>query len=98
MEILNNNKHHEYPQKIFTIGTVFKKNDRFETNIEENERLAVTMASEKTDYTEIRQVLDYLFRSLDLKYEVTEAEHNSFINGRVGRVAELGIRSTGSGF
>jgi phenylalanyl-tRNA synthetase beta chain len=86
MEILSNNKHHEYPQKIFTIGAVFKKNENFETNIEENERLAVAIASEKTDYTKIRQALDYLLRSLGLKYEITETEHNSFIEGRVGRV------------
>ena len=86
MEILSNNKHHEYPQKIFTIGTIFKKNDKFETNIEENQRLAAAIASEKTDYTAIRQVLDYLFRCMGLKYEIIEAEHNSFIDGRVGRV------------
>ncbi len=86
MEILSNNKHHEYPQKIFTIGAIFKKNENFDTNIEENERLAVAIASEKTDYTEIRQIMDYLFRSLGLKYEITEIEHNSFIEGRVGRV------------
>ena len=86
LEILNKNKHYEYPQKIFTIGTFFKENNKFETNIEENERLAVAIASEKTDYTEIRQIMDYLFRSLDLNYEVIEAEHNSFIEGRVGRV------------
>ena len=73
-------------KKIFTIGTIFKKNDKFETNIEENDRLAVAIASENTDYTEVRQVLDYLFRSLDLKYEIIEAEHNSFVEGRVGRV------------
>jgi len=86
MEIFGNNKHHEYPQRIFTIGKIFKKNNEFETNIEENERIAVAIASEKTDYTEIRQILDYLIRSLDLKYEIIEAEHSSFITGRVGRV------------
>ena len=90
MEILSNNKHHEYPQKIFTIGTIFKENNKSETNIEENERLAVAIASEKTDYTEIRQILDYLFRSIDLKYEIIETEHNSFIKGRVGRVMAKG--------
>lgn len=86
MEILNNNKHHEFPHKIFTIGTIFKKNTKSDTNIEENDRLAVTISSESTDYTEIRQILDYLFRSLDIKYEVKETEHNSFIRGRVARV------------
>ncbi|MFH0868455.1 MAG: phenylalanine--tRNA ligase subunit beta [Candidatus Woesearchaeota archaeon] len=86
MEILRNNKHYEYPQKIFTIGTIFKENIKFDTNIGENDRLAIAIASEKTDYTKIRQILDYLFRSLGLKYEITEAEHKSFIEGRLGRV------------
>ncbi len=90
MEILGNNKHHEYPQKIFTIGTIFKKNNKFETNIEENERIAAAIISEKTDYTEIRQILDYLLRSLDLNYEIIEADQGSFIKGRVGRVVVKG--------
>ncbi len=87
MEILSNNRHHEYPQKIFTIGRIFKKNPNSDTNIEENERIAVAIASEKTDYTEIRQALDYLFRSIDVKCDVKEAEHTSFISGRVARAS-----------
>jgi len=90
VEVLSNNKHHEYPQKIFTIGTVFKKNSKFETNIEENERLAVTIASEKTDYTEIRQIIDYIFKNIDIKYDVNEADHSSFIPGRVARISVKG--------
>jgi phenylalanyl-tRNA synthetase beta chain len=90
MEILGNNKHHEYPQRIFTIGTVFKKNNKEETGIQEDQRLAIAIASEKTDYTKARQVLDYLLRSLDLKYEINEAEHGSFIPGRVGRAVVKG--------
>jgi len=85
-EILSNNKHHEYPQKIFTIGTIFKLNNKKETNIEENERLAVTIADEKTDYTEIKQILDYLLRMLNVRYEIEETEHPSFIEGRVARI------------
>ena len=33
MDVLARNKHHEYPQRIFTIGTVFKEDDREETII-----------------------------------------------------------------
>ena len=46
----------------------------------------MALASENTDYTKVRQILDYLFRSLGLKYEIAETEHNSFISGRVARV------------
>jgi len=86
LEILKNNKHHEYPQRIFTIGTIFKPNSKEETNIEENERLAITIADEETDYTEIKQVLDYLLRMLNVRYEIEETEHPSFIPGRVARI------------
>jgi len=86
LEILKNNKHHEYPQRIFTIGTIFKLNNKKDTNIEENERLAITIADEKTDYTKIKQVLDYLLRMLNTRYSIEETEHPSFIPGRVARV------------
>lgn len=90
MEVLSNNKHHEYPQKIFTIGTIFKKSSETDTNIAEKQRLAVAIASEKADYTEIRQMLDYMFRSIGVAHEIAEAEHRSFIAGRVSRASVNG--------
>lgn len=90
LEIFARNKHHDYPQGIFGNGIVFKKNTNEETNIEENERLCVALSSDKTDFTEIRQILDYLFRQIDVKYEVRETEHASFTPGRVGRVSVAG--------
>ena len=85
MEVLSNNKHNEYPQSIFGIGTVFKKKEGTETNVKEDERLAVAMIGEDVDFTKIKQVMDYLFRSMDIAYEVNETEHPSFIPGRTGR-------------
>ena len=40
----------------------------------------------KVDFTSVKQVLDYLINNLDLKYEVKEIEHSSFIEGRVGSI------------
>lgn len=103
MHIFRNNKHHEYPQKIFSIGSIFKKikkdkKDNSKNNLEqlekeisdsgivENDRLACALCSEKSDYTAIRQIVDYLFSMIDIDYEVFETEHSSFIPGRVGRI------------
>jgi len=85
LKVLMENKHNEYPQNIFDIGTIFKRGNS-ETGIVENDRLAVLLCNEKSDYTKIRQVLDYLFAQLDLKYKVEEADHGAFIGGRVGRI------------
>jgi phenylalanyl-tRNA synthetase beta chain len=88
IETFKNNKHHDYPQKIFGIGTVFKKNTKpeFDTNIEENDRISVALTSEKADFTEIKQILAYLFTQIDCPFEIIETEHDSFIPGRVARV------------
>ncbi|MFH0977850.1 MAG: phenylalanine--tRNA ligase subunit beta [Candidatus Woesearchaeota archaeon] len=86
VEVLANNKHHDYPQKIFGFGTIFKKNESFETSVEETDRLSVILCSDSSDFTSIRQVLDYLMRSIGLQISVEEADHDSFIQGRVGNV------------
>ncbi len=86
MQVIRNNKHNEYPQNIFEIGTVFKKG-KTETNIEENDRVAVALCNSKANFTEIKQILDSLLDNLGLKYKIENIEHNSFIPGRVGRVS-----------
>jgi phenylalanyl-tRNA synthetase beta chain len=90
MEVIASNKHHELPQKIFTIGTIFKENKKKETGIEENQRLGVVIASENTDYTEVRQVVDYIFMSLGVECQAKEVGHSSFITGRVARISSGG--------
>jgi len=90
LDIFKNNKHHDYPQKIFGTGTVFKKNNKTDTNIEENERLAVALSSDTADFTGIKQILDYLMRQIGCDYKIQETEHPSFIPGRVGRVIVKG--------
>src|SRR3989338_8282430 len=86
MQVLQSNKHHEYPQNIFEIGTIFKENPKTETNAEENERLAVLFCSKDANFTQIKQILDALFNALGLKYSTEETDHQSFITGRVARV------------
>jgi len=83
LEVLSKNKHVEYPQKIFEQGIVAVRKGK---QINEYERIAVVSAHEKADFTEIKQILDYLLSSLNLKYNIEEIDHDSFIPGRVGRV------------
>ncbi|MBN2457809.1 phenylalanine--tRNA ligase subunit beta [Candidatus Woesearchaeota archaeon] len=89
LECFSHNKHHDYPQKIFTIGDIFKRSKSTgddHTGIDEHVRLGVAITSDRTDYTEIRQILDYLMGKIGVAYTVIETEHDSFIKGRVGRV------------
>jgi len=86
IEVLKNNKNREFPQKIFEMGICFKENPSTETGVEEFTRLAVLISHTKANFTEIKQVLDYLFNTLGLEYKTEDTDHKSFIKGRVGRI------------
>ncbi len=86
IKVLGNNKHREYPQNIFDIGMVFSKNNRKETNVQEDVDLGIVLCHQKSNYTGIRQIVDALFNSLGIEYNVREDEHGSFIEGRVASV------------
>jgi phenylalanyl-tRNA synthetase beta chain len=86
METLSYNKHYEYPQNIFEIGTVFTHNESYDTKVQEQEHLAVALCGNDANFTKIRQVFDVIMDALDLKYSVVDTDHSSFIKGRVGRI------------
>jgi phenylalanyl-tRNA synthetase beta chain len=71
---LSENVDAEYPQKIFEIGKVF--------NNKEKENLAIAFSP--SNFTEIRQILEYMFRMLDIPIEISECKKypNYFIDGR----------------
>jgi phenylalanyl-tRNA synthetase beta chain len=88
LQILSENSDSSYPQKIFEMGPIFSldKSGKSETGINENERLAMTFVDEKVNYTELKQTLDYLFKMLDVKYEIENAENNNYISGRAAKI------------
>lgn len=92
MRVLKDNLHHEYPQNIFEIATIFQPEQKEETKVKEIKRLSVLLCSPEVDYTKIKQVLDALMRALGLSYSTLDAEHPSFIPGRVGRIVVDGIK------
>jgi phenylalanyl-tRNA synthetase beta chain len=92
MEVLEGNKHHEYPQKIFDTGSVFQKGGKEDSGVAEFVRVGVVIAEDHMDYTKIRQVLDYILGSIGAEYSIEEVDHKSFLKGRVGRVIVGGVK------
>ncbi|MDD5193128.1 MAG: phenylalanine--tRNA ligase subunit beta [Candidatus Nanoarchaeia archaeon] len=93
--VLSENLDSAYPQKIFELGRIFFNDNKSETGIGEKEKLCVSLCHEKANFTEIKQVLDYLAKMLNLKYEIEEFSHPSFIEGRCG---EIIINNQSAGF
>ncbi|MFC1728507.1 phenylalanine--tRNA ligase subunit beta [Nanoarchaeota archaeon] len=87
MELLSKNRHVDYAQKIFEQGLVTVKKGNV---LVDYERIAVVSAHNNSDFTEIKQVLDYLMRLIGADYTIKETKHDSFIAGRVGRVSVKG--------
>jgi len=85
LRILKENKHNEYPQRIFEIGKTFSK-DKSETNASEKDKLGIVLCENKITFTDIKQILDSLFLNLNKQYYLEELKHPSFIEGRCGKI------------
>ncbi len=86
MQILGENKHYEYPQNIFTIGTAFRENKNLENGIYEFTKLALALCNHDADFTKAKQILEYLMKCFDLKPEFVQEDNPSFILGRCAKV------------
>jgi len=86
LEVLEGNKHNEYPQKLFTIGKVFIPDEKEETNVREEWRLSVVSAHRGANFTEIKQTIEYLFKALGKDCAIVGSDIRGQIRGRGGRV------------
>jgi len=82
--VLSENSDSEYPQKMFEIGTIFNKDEKQETGIRENTNLGIALTP--GNFTELKQILQYLGKMLDEEFKIQEAEEAGFIEGRVGKI------------
>ena len=57
-----------------------------ETGVVEEERLAIALINEGVSFTEMKQVLDYLFKMLGVSYLIESVEDSNYIIGRCGRI------------
>ena len=88
LKIFSENSDSQYPQKIFEIGRVFEldKESKTETGIKETDKLAIAICQETVSFTDLKQILDYLFKMLEKPYEIKEAEVVGYISGRCGHI------------
>lgn len=86
LRVMAGNKDANYPQKIFEIGTVFSK-DKYnltETGIKETENLII--ASSPANFTEMKQILDYITKTLNVQYVLKESINKELIEGRTALI------------
>ena len=95
MEILSNNTHVEYPQKLFEVGNYVDWDDTLPTRTRDVRELACVSAHSRANFTEMKANLEPLMTNLGLNFSVMPIEHPSFLTGRVGSIQirdeEVGI-------
>ena len=95
MEILSNNTHVEYPQKLFEVGDYVDWDDTLPTRTRDVRALACVSAHSRANFTEMKANLEPLMTNLGLNFSVMPIEHPSFLTGRVGSIQirdeEVGI-------
>jgi len=90
LQIFSENSDSAYPQKIFEIGRVFARDTAFQTGIRESDHLAVALIDEEIGFTDIKQILEYLFKMIHKTFELEEVDDSNFIPGRVGIIKVQG--------
>lgn len=93
LEVLAQSKHSEYPQKLFEQLQVFKRDEKADTHVREEEHVAATLAASSANYTQIRSLFDGFTRlvmapSIELMVEPSPP-NPIFASGRCASVSVL---------
>jgi len=84
LQVLSNNIHAEYPQRIFEIGKVFLLK---EERVKEEYRIAVAIAHSEADYSEAKSSLSsLLYNTFGLNFETKPSIHPTFSYGRCASI------------
>ncbi len=90
LEVLSENTHNPYPQKIFELGEVITHNAKLAERLETKLHLCVISCHAQANLTEVASVLNELEKRLGTKISLRKLEENAggeqFIPGRAGEI------------
>ena len=86
LNLLHDNTHVDYPQRVFEIGPCVVVQDNGEDRTETRHKIAAVTIHTAAGFTEIRSCLDTLLASIGVQFEVVPTTQPSFLEGRTGEV------------
>jgi phenylalanyl-tRNA synthetase beta chain len=93
MKNLADNKHESFPQRLFEVSDVSRINTTLETMCERNLNVAAVSSHSTANFTEVKSFVEALLANLGLrKWQIKEAQHSSFLEGRTAAVYVKGKR------
>jgi len=86
MGFLANNRHVEYPQKLFEVGDCMIWDPKEQTRVRDVRKLACLTAHSKANFTEMKSYLQPFMANLGLDFKIEALSNPSFLEGRAGRI------------
>jgi len=86
LEFLSQNTKKEFPQMIFEAGDVVIFDSKKDESSKTERRLAFAISNSSANFTEAKQNLESIYRTLGKKIELRDADHDSFIVGRCAKI------------
>ncbi|MBX5328316.1 MAG: phenylalanine--tRNA ligase subunit beta [Candidatus Bathyarchaeota archaeon] len=83
---LADNKSESFPQRLFEASDVGKINKRTETMCERRLHVAAVSSHSTANFTEIKSIVEAFLANLELKWQIKEAKHPSFLEGRTAAI------------
>jgi phenylalanyl-tRNA synthetase beta chain len=93
--VLTQNKHRNYPQKIFEIGKCVLLDNTKETKTKDVDKLSVVVTDNEVSYENAAELLDALFRSFEIKYNLKRSKQPFLIDNRA---ADIIVKNKKIGF
>jgi len=86
LKSLHHNKNNPTPQKIFECGFVVIPDEKQDVKSKTIKKLSACICNNIVTFTQIKQVLNALLCVYDLNIKIEKLQHNSFIEGRCGKI------------
>ena len=87
IKTLANNKDKSFPQKIFELEDIVAPNKSKDSKAENITKLCVLISHTNANFTELKQVLEFITGIMGKEYSIKPTTHGSFIEGRNGIIS-----------
>tara|TARA_Y100000310_G_scaffold345859_1_gene471625 strand:+ start:19016 stop:20662 length:1647 start_codon:yes stop_codon:yes gene_type:complete len=94
LDFLSKNKHAEYPQRIFEIGTTLAIDAKKEEGVDQSYNLGIAISDPRANFTLAKSILDAVCNNLNIEYSLKEIGVDFLEKGKSGEIKT----SKGKGF
>ncbi len=86
IKFLANNRNKPYPQRVFEVADIISPNSEKDVLSENKKKISVVSAHPTANFTEIKQIFEYLMNINGIEFTLQESSHGSFVSGRCAEV------------